>query len=323
MADSIRGAVIANGLAVPNVLVKIYLAGTTTLAVLFSDPAMAVSVVNDGVSGPLSEADGSYGPFYTGVGRFDIKFAKTGFSFDDSDTANILVGFGGKIRSITSGASNVQQGDSVIYCDASGGAITLTLLQVSGLTQTEIPLHIIKTDGSANTVTVQRAGTDTIQGAASVILAAQYDSLTLRAKAGGLWTAPGLTDAPVPGVIHGALADTIASNQTRYSSIAGADLFTATEAGAQTPAGFSGTIFGFYIKPASNGFGDTLVITLRKNGVDTAITVSIASASVALASDLAHSISVVPTDLLDFQLVTPAAGGTTVGPFNSVLLIRN
>jgi hypothetical protein len=35
--------------------------------------------------------------------------------------------------------------------------------------------HIVKTDASANAVTVQRTGTDTIGGATSITLAAQGD----------------------------------------------------------------------------------------------------------------------------------------------------
>jgi len=56
----------------------------------------------------------------------------------------------------------------LICCDCTGGAITITLPQISGLTLSDPwSIGIKKTDSSGNAVTVNRAGTDTIDGATS------------------------------------------------------------------------------------------------------------------------------------------------------------
>jgi hypothetical protein len=61
-----------------------------------------------------------------------------------------------------------------INCDCTGGNISITLPQISTLTTTStFPLIIKKTDASANTVTINRAATDTIDGATSVTLSDQ------------------------------------------------------------------------------------------------------------------------------------------------------
>ena len=53
-------------------------------------------------------------------------------------------------------------------CDCSGGAITVTLPQISGLTLTDPwAIGIKKTDSSGNAITINRAGTDTIDGLTS------------------------------------------------------------------------------------------------------------------------------------------------------------
>lgn len=74
---------------------------------------------------------------------------------------------------------------SVVLVDASGGARTITLPLASscpGRTYT-----VKKVDSSANTVTVQRSGTDTIDGAASYTLVAQYNFVTLVNNSSNWW----------------------------------------------------------------------------------------------------------------------------------------
>ena len=67
--------------------------------------------------------------------------------------------------------------DSVILADASGGAITLTLPNVSSAT--DLQLDIKKVDSSANAVTIDGFSTQTIDGATTQALNTQYDSLTV------------------------------------------------------------------------------------------------------------------------------------------------
>lgn len=64
-----------------------------------------------------------------------------------------------------------------LFCDATGGAITVNLPSAVGLTGKIF--EIFKTDASANAVTVYTDGSETINGAGSVALTEQYDKLVL------------------------------------------------------------------------------------------------------------------------------------------------
>lgn len=75
-------------------------------------------------------------------------------------------------------------GDSTILCNCSAGAITVTLPPAS--TVEAMTLCIKKTDGSVNAATIDAAGTETIDGALTVTLAAQWDGRVLQSN-GSNW----------------------------------------------------------------------------------------------------------------------------------------
>jgi len=62
--------------------------------------------------------------------------------------------------------------DTVVFANAASGNVTITLPAASGLTGYRF--YIKRIDGSANTVTVQRTSTDTIDGLTSFTLDLQY-----------------------------------------------------------------------------------------------------------------------------------------------------
>jgi long-subunit acyl-CoA synthetase (AMP-forming) len=69
--------------------------------------------------------------------------------------------------------------------NATAGAVTVNLHAASaaaGRTH-----FIVKTDASANAVTINRAGSDTIQGATSVVLTAQWDKVSLWSDGTATW----------------------------------------------------------------------------------------------------------------------------------------
>jgi hypothetical protein len=67
--------------------------------------------------------------------------------------------------------------DDVILCDASGGAFSVTLPAVAG--STGHVYTIKKTDVSANAVTIDGDASETIDGATTLALSAQYDFATI------------------------------------------------------------------------------------------------------------------------------------------------
>lgn len=70
-------------------------------------------------------------------------------------------------------------------CNATAGAIVFNLPAASALSGRNI--RIKKTDVSANTVTVTRAGSDTIDGANTVVLKGQYDYVVLSSDGSAAW----------------------------------------------------------------------------------------------------------------------------------------
>lgn len=73
--------------------------------------------------------------------------------------------------------------DAVILCDASGGAFAITLPASAGAQG--LMLYIKKTDASANAVTIDGDGSETVDGAATLVLASQYDAARLVADGTG------------------------------------------------------------------------------------------------------------------------------------------
>lgn len=88
---------------------------------------------------------------------------------------------------------------------------------------------------------------------------------------------------------------------------------TTTEAHVQTYMTHAGTWsdFSVYIR-AANATGDT-TLTVRKNGVDTAMTVTIPQSTTGFFQDLTNTVSVSPADLMSIG-VTTTAGSTTSLP---------
>jgi hypothetical protein len=80
---------------------------------------------------------------------------------------------------------DIRASDRHLFVDATAGAVTLTLPVASdndGMT-----VLVKKIDASVNAVTIAAQGADTIDGAATQALAAQYDALTLFCDGSGWW----------------------------------------------------------------------------------------------------------------------------------------
>jgi microcystin-dependent protein len=95
--------------------------------------------------------------------------------------------FGGGLGSFSANTTLSVDDAGLVLVNASGGARTITLPAANALGGRPIRYQIEKTDSTANTVTVQRAGADTIEGATSVVLSAQWGSLTLISDGVNAW----------------------------------------------------------------------------------------------------------------------------------------
>lgn len=71
----------------------------------------------------------------------------------------------------------IGEGDGVILCDATSAAFTVTLPKAAMFKGREFDVK--KIDASANTITIDGDGSETIDGAATASLAAQWDRARL------------------------------------------------------------------------------------------------------------------------------------------------
>lgn len=86
-------------------------------------------------------------------------------------------------RPITA-SQTLNSSDIVILADATTGAVVPTLPAASTFGGAKLYI-IVKTDGSANAVTVTPTAPDTISGAGTKVLAAQYNYASLISYSGG------------------------------------------------------------------------------------------------------------------------------------------
>lgn len=116
----------------------------------------------------------------TGTGTSEWKTAPTFTDFtnanhdhgDADDGGLTILAVVSKTTTYTATAS-----DQVILCSASGGAWSLTLPTAVGITGKTY--FIKKTDSSANAVTIDGNGTETIDGATTKAISTQYDAYTI------------------------------------------------------------------------------------------------------------------------------------------------
>jgi hypothetical protein len=124
-----------------------------------------------------------------------------------------------------------------------------------------------------------------------------------------------------------AAGDTISIESTRYATfidlaLAASDTFSATESARQMIIPRAGTLKNLYVKTLATQASDAgLVLTVRVNGVDTGITITVAaSAAAGVFSDTTHTAVVAAGDLLSLA-ATNLSGDTaaTVGQWVIVL----
>jgi len=75
--------------------------------------------------------------------------------------------------------------DSLILIDATSAAVTVDLIAVASHNGT--PVTIKKIDSSANAVTIDGSGAETIDGSTTLVLASQYDSVTIQTDGTEWW----------------------------------------------------------------------------------------------------------------------------------------
>jgi hypothetical protein len=80
---------------------------------------------------------------------------------------------------------SVTSTDSVLLCDATSGALTVTLPTAAGITGRQYSFKRISS--GANTVTVAAQSGQTIDGAATRVLGTQYETVTVVSDGSNWW----------------------------------------------------------------------------------------------------------------------------------------
>lgn len=93
-------------------------------------------------------------------------------------------GYLNPVRRITT-SDSMTLNDTIVLVDATAGNVTFTLQ--AALQWEQKRLVIKKIDASANTVTIDGYSTETIDGATTKVLSAQYASYELTSQGGAVW----------------------------------------------------------------------------------------------------------------------------------------
>lgn len=148
----------------------------------------------------------------------------------------------------------------------------------------------------------------------------------------GTWVAPtaGVTAILATGSQTGGASVTAAStlfNTFAYMGSNSATIgptFNATEANRQIISPVAGTLRNLYVRTISaQPAGGSLVLTVRINGVDTGITITIAAeAAAGTFSDTTHTAAIVAGDLISFSGLNNDGGSTSAGLIQWSILVQ-
>jgi hypothetical protein len=118
-----------------------------------------------------------------GIVRLTGLFTESGVTVDNPCGIKLINGqqpF--PVRAITA-STTVRVIDEALVVDATAGNVTVTLISAVATPNRYV---VKKVDATANTVTIDGAGTETIDGATTKVLSAQWETVTL-IPSGGNW----------------------------------------------------------------------------------------------------------------------------------------
>ena len=165
----------ANGDPLNGAKLNFYIAGTSTRKDTYSDVALASANANPVVA----DSGGLFGPIYLGTGAYKVVLTTSAdvevWSQDDVSTRAVTPTVLAKTGAYT--VATADGTDLLVKADATGGAFTVTLYTAVGGTGNRVTVK--KTDSSANAVTVDGDGTETIDGSLTAVLTAQYQVITI------------------------------------------------------------------------------------------------------------------------------------------------
>lgn len=169
-----------------------------------------------------------------------------------------------------------------------------TKINISGINELDLNLN-----GTTTATTSQ--GVTTINNSpaiatSSTVGVVKPDNNTIQVQADGTLIAVG------GGIVTGSTS-ALSLTGTVYLPIGGGGFSSGTEANVDIDAPATSTISNFFVQlSAAPGVGNSVSFTIRKNGIDTAVTCTISGTNTS-ANDTSHTLSVAQGDLLTIKVV--------------------
>lgn len=148
---------------------------SATGSIAATDAQAAIAEVSGDIDGHIADASGAHAASAISA-TATSPLTETDVQGQLDEIAGLLGGGNVAVTSKTT-TYTITTSDAVVLCSASGGAFTVTLPTAVG--NTGKIFHIKKTDSSANAVTIDGDGSETIDGAATKAVQIQYQSFTL------------------------------------------------------------------------------------------------------------------------------------------------
>jgi hypothetical protein len=177
--------------------------------------------------------------------------------------------YGGGLRTVAANTTLTADDAGLVLVDASGGARTITLPAASAMNARPMLFRVVKIDASANAVTVQRAGTDTIEGGTSIVINGQWANAMIVSSGVNTWfnairppvamvLVNRMTTQAIPNVTNTAISwENVQINEVGIYNAGNPTRLT-------VPVGFSRARFTAGVFWAPNNTG-TRNVTIRKN----------------------------------------------------------
>ena len=175
LTDLFYTALDLNGVPLQGAKLEFFITGTSTPLAIFTDDALAVAHTNP----VIADSAGRFAPIY--LQNLDYKAILSTSADVVIDTIDPVHGASaipttGTLSKVVDYTVTLGDKGSLILVDATSGAKTITLV---GATD-EFQIAVKKIDSSANTVTIDGSGAETIDGSTTQVLEAQYDGISLR-----------------------------------------------------------------------------------------------------------------------------------------------
>ena len=119
---------------------------------------------------------------------------------------------GANVKTVTAGVSVLTVDDAgMVLLDATAGNITLTLPAANAVANLGTEFIFYRTDATGNTVTINRAGADTIDGANSFTMPSRYAYRSIKSNANAAWATTSVASTATSSKIQ-SIDATVAAN---------------------------------------------------------------------------------------------------------------